>query len=140
MRICILFDYTQPCLWLDGDDVPIAKPVYVNSEGYFASDYYPVVRRFADGSYELGEKIVWKYPEERLKGQYELERKVNYINETYSKLFIDNEVEFSYKGFDSEEDERIFDDAVRFVYKKLVELLGADYEIINKTTIDMLIE
>ena len=128
MKLRILFDYGADFLWLSDDGM--YTDVHINSDGYFESNYY-----FPTQSHE-----VWKYPEERLKGQYELERKVNYINETYPKLFIDNEVEFSYRGFDSEEDERIFDDAVRFVYKKLVELLGDDYEITNKTTIDMLIE
>ncbi|MGN0669257.1 MAG: hypothetical protein ACI4JZ_01790 [Oscillospiraceae bacterium] len=60
----------------------------------------------------------------------------NYINKEYPKLFINNEYEFSYKGFDSQVDEQKFDDAVRFVYKKLCELLGDDYEIINDTGID----
>lgn len=51
----------------------------------------------------------------------------------YIQLICD---EFSYKGFDSKEDEQRFDDAVRFVYKKLCELLGDEYEIINDTGIN----
>ena len=69
-------------------------------------------------------------------GQIELEKMSDYINEEYPKLFINNEQEFSYKGFDIQEDEQKFDDAVRFVYKKLCELLGDDYEIINDTGMD----
>ena len=76
---------------------------------------------------------MWKYPEKRLIGQTELEEKANFIDEQYLSLWIDNEHEFSYKGFDSKEDEQKFDDAVRFVYKKLCELLGDEYEIINDT-------
>ena len=71
--------------------------------------------------------------EEKLIGQNELEKMTNYINNEYPQLFTNNENEFSYKGFDSKEDEQRFDDAVRFVYKKLCELLGDDYEIINDT-------
>lgn len=128
MKLRIFFDYGADFLWLSGDG--IYTDVHINSDGYFESNYY-----FPAQSHEL-----WKYPEERLKGQYELESKVNYINDTYPKLFIDNEIEFSYKGFDSEVHERVFDEAVRFVYHKLRELLGEDYEITNETTIDMLTE
>ncbi len=39
-------------------------------------------------------------------GQSELESMTNYINEEYPGLFINNEHEFSYKGFDSREDGR----------------------------------
>lgn len=54
-----------------------------------------------------------------------------FFDEQFLRLWINNEHEFSYKGFDSKEDEQRFDYAVRFVYKKLCELLGDDYEIIN---------
>ena len=125
MKLRILFDYGADCLWLSGDG--IYTDIHINSDGYFESNY-----SFPTQSPEL-----WKYHEERLKGQHELESKVNYINDTYPKLFTDNEIEFSYKGFDSEEDERVFDEAVRFVYHRLRELLGDDYEIINATTLEL---
>ncbi len=103
----------------------------MSSDGYFTQDYY---------SFEfINNKIirkqngkVWKYPEKRLIGQTEPEEKANFIDKQYLSLWVNNEREFSPKGFDSEEDEQRFNDAVRLVYKKLCELLGDDYEIINR--------
>lgn len=130
MKIRLLFDYGCEFIWLYVDDS--FEAVRVSSDGYFAQDYY--------SSEIINGKIirkpngrVWKYPEKRLTGQTKLEETANFIDEQYLKLWINNEYEFSYKGFDSKEDEQRFDDAVRFVYNKLCELLGDDYEIINDT-------
>ena len=56
-------------------------------------------------------------------GQIELEKMSDYINEEYPKLFINNEQEFSYKGFDIQEDEQKFDDAVDLCIKSSVSCL-----------------
>lgn len=133
MKIRLLFDYGCNFIWLYVDG--LFEPVRVSSDGYFTQDYY---------SFELiNNKVirkpngkVWKYPEKRLIGQTKLEEKANFIDEQFLRLWINNEREFSYKGFNSKEDEQRFDDAVRFVYKKLCELLGDDYEIINDTGVD----
>lgn len=130
MKIRLLFDYGCNFIWLYIDDC--FEPVQVSSEGCFTQNFYSseiingkIIRK------PNGE--VWKSPEKRLIGQTELEEKANFIDEQYLSLWINNEHEFSYKGFDSKEDEQKFDDAVRFVYNKLCELLGDDYEIINDT-------
>lgn len=116
------FDYGAYFVWVC-EEGQISAPVRISSDGYFADDIY-----LLDGTH----KII-KYYEDKLIGQSELESMTNYINNEYPKLFINNEYEFSYKGFDSKEDEHRFDNAVRFVYNKLCELLGDDYEIINDT-------
>ncbi len=133
MKIRLLFDYGCNFIWLYVDG--LFEPVRVSSDGYFTHDYY---------SFEsINGKVIQKpngkrYPEKRLIGQTELEEKANFIDKQYLSLWINNELEFSYKGFDSKEDEQSFDDAVRFVYKKLCELLGDDYEIINDTGINVI--
>lgn len=119
-KLRLLLEYGAYFLWLY-EYGKLIEPVAISCEGYF----------YCEGLYEIR-----KYSEEKLKGQNELEEMTNYINKEYPKLFINNEYEFSYKGFDSKEDEQRFDNAVRFVYKKLCELLGDDYEIINDTGID----
>lgn len=130
MKIRLLFDYGCNFIWLYVDG--FFQPVRVSSDGYFTQDYYS--SEFINGKViRKPNGKVWKYPEKRLMGQTELEEKANFIDEQYLSLWIDNEHEFSYKGFDSKEDEQRFDDAVRFVYKKLCELLGDEYEIINDT-------
>lgn len=134
MKIRLLFDYGCSFIWLYVDG--FFKPVQVSSDGYFTKKLF---------SFEIiNDKMVWnpngkewKYPEKRLIGQTELEEKANFIDEQYLSLWINNEHEFSYKGFDSKEDEQRFDDAVRFVYKKLCELLEDEYEIINDTGMDI---
>ncbi len=118
----LFFDYSAYFVWIC-EEGQISAPVRISSDGYFADDIY-----LLDGTHKA-----IKYYEDRLIGQSELESMTNYINEAYPKLFINNEYEFSYKGFDSKEDEQRFDDAVRFVYNKLCELLGDEYEIINDT-------
>lgn len=116
-KMRLLLEYGAYFLWLY-EDGELIEPVAISSKGYF----------YCEGLYEMR-----KYMEEKLIGQNELEKMTNYINNEYPQLFTNNENEFSYKGFDSKEDEQRFDDAVRFVYKKLCELLGDDYEIINDT-------
>lgn len=126
MRVLrLFFDYGAYFVWLR-EEGQISAPVRISSNGYFADDIY-----LLDGTHKIKE-----YREDRLLGQIELEKMSDYINEEYPKLFVNNEQEFSYKGFDIQEDEQKFDDAVRFVYKKLCELLGDDYEIINDTGVD----
>ena len=125
MKIRLLFDYGAYFVWIC-EEGQVTVPVRISSDGYFA-DYIHLIG---------GTHKIIKYREDRLLGQLELEKMSDYINEEYPKLFVNNEQEFSYKGFDSKEDEQRFDDAVRFVYKKLCELLGDDYEIINDTGID----
>lgn len=126
-KLRLLLEYGAYLIWLYDEDGELRGPVRISSEGYFADDIY-----LLDGTHK-----VIKYHEDRLIGQSELESMTNYINEEYPKLFINNEYEFSPKGFDSEEDEQRFGDAVRFVYNKLCELLGDDYEIINDTCYGM---
>ena len=118
----LFFDHGSYFVWIC-EEGQISSPVRISSDGYFADDIYSL-----DGTHKA-----IKYYEDRLIGQSESESMTNYINEEYPKLFINNEHEFSYKGFDNKEDEQRFDGAVRFVYKKLCELLGDDYEIINDT-------
>lgn len=118
----LFFDYGAYFVWIC-EEGQISAPVRISSDGYFADDIF-----LLDGTHK-----VIKYHEDRLIGQSKLESMTNYINEAYPKLFINNEHEFSYKGFDSKEDEQRFDDAVRYVYKKLCELLGEEYEITNDT-------
>lgn len=114
----LLLEYGAYLIWPYDEDGELRCPVRISSEGYF----------YCEGLYDIQ-----KFTEEKLIGQNELEKMTDYIYEEFQKCFINNEYEFSPKGFDSEEDEKRFVDAVRFVYNKLCELLGDDYEIINDT-------
>lgn len=97
MTLRISFEYQCSLLWLvDYSDGLFLENVVINSKGYFESNYS-----------DLNKKPYFKrFPEERLRDRKDLEDACEHLNSVYSTLFIDNEVEFSYKGFDSKKEKR----------------------------------
>lgn len=115
-KIKFQFDYNCTPLWLscEGD-------VLVNGDGYFYWDYYTL-----DGQ---PEDI--REPEERLKGEYELERRVKLIYEIHNRLFDINEFPAGepYLGFSNEQEKKDFFDACDYVIKRMREIFGDEFTV-----------
>jgi hypothetical protein len=60
---------------------------------------------------------------------------LNEIQETYDNLFEDNEVDFEYKGFDSEADKLNFSDKIDRVVELIKSRIGKEYVVENKVNI-----
>lgn len=110
--IRIFFEYQSSFLWIL-DDGFLIDNVRINSNGYF------------EGS-------LAQYPEDRLLGQKDLENKVDYLNRKYWELFINNKVEFSYKGFSNLAEKKAFLEILEDVIRQIDALLKDKYEIINE--------
>ncbi len=118
--IRISFEYNTYFLWLLENDILI-DAVRVNSNGYFEGSRYQ----------EKGNSLK-RYSESQLLGQKDLEDKVDYLNKTYPKLFVDNEIEFDYKGFPNNDERKVFFKVYDDVVFQINALLGKKYKIINE--------
>lgn len=106
-RLKLMLDYSGCCLWLFDE--------YDNSiDGVVICD---------DGAFNN------KIPEELLKGQTELMKMINKLNSDYMALFIDNETEFSYKGFDNRQHAEEFVKLLNEVWNELKRTLGGKYKL-----------
>ena len=106
-RLELMFDYGALCLWLYDE--------------YF--NHINGVEICDDGSFRGG------IPEELLKGQTELMKMVNKLETDYMALFIDNETEFSYKGFDNRQHAEEFVKLLNDVWTCLNRVLGGKYKL-----------
>ena len=109
-RLMLMFDYGAWCLW--------------RYDEYYR--FIDNVRICDDGSFIHG-KI--SKPEELLKGQTELMNMVNKLEKDYVALFINNEIEFSYKGFDNRQQAEDFVKLLNDVWNGLNRVLGGKYKL-----------
>lgn len=117
--IRISFEYKTYFLWLLENDILI-DAVRVNSCGYF------------EGSGWSEKGIPYKqYSEDRLLGKKDLENKIDYLNKKYSELFIDDGIEFDYKGFSNNNERKTFFEIYDDVINQINILLKDEYVIIN---------
>ncbi len=93
----------------------------VNGDGYFYWDYYTL-----DGQ---PEDI--REPEERLKGEYELERRVKLIYDIYCRIWDINEFPAGepYIGFEDEREKKDFFDACDYVIKRMKEIFDEEFSV-----------
>lgn len=109
-RLKLAFDYGAfCCLWL--------------SDEYDNANYINGVVICDNGSFND------KMPEELLKGQTELMKMVNKLDTDYMALFVDNETEFSYKGFDNRQQAEDFVKLLNDVWTRLNTVLGGKYKL-----------
>lgn len=106
------FDYNCPPLWLNGDKI---GPWLVSGDGYFVD----------------GDPPNFRVPEERLKGEFELERCVKLIYEIYCRIWDINEFPDGepFLGFADESEKTEFFDACEYVVKRMKEIFGDEFEI-----------
>lgn len=118
MTLKISFDYQSSLLWLvDYSDGLFLENVIINSDGFFEAEHLDINAKPYSNL----------YPEEKLKGRKDLEEACNYLNSIYPTLFINNEIEFSYKGFDSKEEKRKFLSILEKFCNEIRQLLGDKY-------------
>ncbi len=110
------FDYNCPPLWLNGDKT---GPWLVSSDGCFVGDDYSSEGEFLDN----------RAPDERLKGEFELERCVRLIYEIYCRIWDINEFPTGepYVGFADEQEKKDFFDACDYVIKRMKEIFGDEF-------------
>lgn len=65
-----------------------------------------------------------------MKDNVELDGLIKEIAEEYDSLFINNSVEFSFKGFASEEDEKRFDQKVHMAIDLLMREAKGKYDVV----------
>ena len=108
-RLKLMFDYGAWCLWLYDEYYSLMDPfnVQICDDGSFCGDM----------------------PEDLLKGQTELMKMVNKLETDYMALFIDNETEFSYKGFDNRQHAEEFVKLLNDVWTCLNRVLGGKYKL-----------
>lgn len=90
---------------------------------------------------EYGCYPVWLYDEEggvidtrlpdELRNDTELDAKLTELQERYEALFVNNEIEFSYIGFKSSDEETAFNTDMLNAIRELKEKLGGKYEIVD---------
>lgn len=120
MTLRISFDYPCSLLWLvDYSDGLFLENVTINSDSFFEAQHLDINKKPYSNL----------YPEERLKGRKDLEETCNYLNSIYPTLFINNEIEFSYKGFDSKEEKRKFLSILEKFCNEIRQLLGDKYTL-----------
>lgn len=105
------FDYDCAPIWLtsEGDYL-------ISAEGSFESTFF-----------DLGGR-----PEERLKGEYELERCVRLIFEIYCRIWNINNFgtyDDPYIGFEDEQEKTEFFDACDYVIKRMKEIFGDEFSV-----------
>lgn len=106
-RLELAFDYGAfCCLWLNDEYDSCIDGVMID-----------------DGSFNN------KIPEELLKGQTELVKAIDKLEEKYTELFINNEYEFSYKGFDNRQQAENFVKLLNEVWNELKRTLGGKYKL-----------
>lgn len=121
--IRFMFDYNCPPLWLTRDYGDYDKNVVgcwlVSSNGCFVGDDYSLD----------GKPLDTREPEERLKGEFELEQKVKLIYEIYCRLWDINEFPAGepYIGFEDEQEKKDFFDACDYVIKRMKEIFGDEF-------------
>ena len=102
------FDYECDPIWLIGEG-----DWFISGEGYF---YQGDIRE----------------PEERLKGEYELERCVKLIYEIYCRIWNINNFgtyDDPYIGFEDEREKNDFFDACDYVIKRMREIFGDEFSV-----------
>ena len=106
------FDYNCPPLWLNGDKI---GPWLVSGDGCFVD----------------GDPTNFRVPEERLKGEFELERCVKLIYEIYCRIWDINEFPDGepFLGFADESEKTDFFDACEYVVKRMKEIFGDEFVI-----------
>lgn len=116
--IKFMFDYNCAPLWLGGDECGCWL---VSSDGYFIDDCYTV-----DGRPHFS-----KIPEERLKGEIELEQKVRFIYDVHNRLFDINEFPDGepYLGFANEREKEDFYKACECVINRMSEIFGDEFTV-----------
>lgn len=119
------FDYDCSPIWLTRDygdyDKNVVGDWLVNGDGYFDTDIYSLD----------GVKRDYKKLEPRLKGEYELERKVRLIYEIYCRIWDINEFPDGepYIGFEDEREKTEFFDACDYVIKRMKEIFGDEFSV-----------
>lgn len=68
-----------------------------------------------------------------LKDNTELVNLLDDIQKEYDNLFVDNSIEFYYKGFESKESHLLFKNKLMTAYEKIKSCLKNDYIVINDT-------
>lgn len=106
-RLKLMLDYSACCLWLFDEYDNCIDGVVICDDGSFNN----------------------KIPEELLKGQTGLMKMVNKLETDYMALFIDNETEFSYKGFDDRQHAEDFVKLLNDVWNSLKRVLGGKYKL-----------
>lgn len=105
------FDYDCAPIWLTGEG-----DYLISAEGSFESTFS-----------DLGGR-----PEERLKGEYELERRVRLIFEIYCRIWNINNFgtyDDPYIGFEDEQEKTEFFDACDYVIKRMKEIFGDEFSV-----------
>lgn len=119
------FDYDCSPIWLTRDygdyDKNVVGDWLVNGDGYFVADLYSVD----------GKPLDIRLPEERLKGEYELERCVKLIYDIYCRIWDINEFPAGepYIGFEDEREKKDFFDACDYVIKRMREIFGDEFSV-----------
>lgn len=90
---------------------------------------YPIWYKYDNGVYENG------FPNE-LKNADELHRIFNEINDKYTTLFINDDFEFSYRGFSTENERERFMSLLSQGIGQLKNLCGSNFQFIYKTALD----
>lgn len=106
-RLKLMFDYGAWCLWLYDEYYNFTDNVEICDDGSFCGDI----------------------PEEQLKGQTQLMKMVNKLETDFMALFINNKIEFSYKGFDSRQHAEEFVKLLNDVWSGLNRVLGGKYKL-----------
>ena len=115
--IQFMFEYGCPPIWLTRDFGDYCKNVvgafFVEGEGYFESE---------NGHREN---------DERLKGEFELERKVRLIYEIHERIWYvpGDRWRDMYPEFEDEREKNEFFDACDFVIKRMREIFGDEFSV-----------
>ncbi len=123
-EIKFMFDYNCAPLWLSGEEY---WDYLVNSNGYFVGFRYTLIslEPFEEETTEI------RVPENRLKGEVELEEKVKLIFETYSRIFEWDTFQGGkpFGAFADENDKNNFYDACDYVVKRMKEIFGDEFSV-----------
>jgi len=99
----------------------------------FMFDYscYPLWLYDEPSGNESRGTIIGPEPPPELEEYPELETNLDRIRDIYLSLFINTPIEFDYKGFDSEEEQRSFIELVHGTVAMLRDKLGDKYNIVD---------
>ncbi|MCM1165802.1 MAG: hypothetical protein NC299_11650 [Lachnospiraceae bacterium] len=98
--------------------------------------------------FDYGTWCLWLYDEyddfvrpfelsDLVDGQEELTEKIHRLENGYMEQFINNEIEFSYKGFDSRQHAEEFVGLLNDVWNGLNEVLGGEYKLTLAESLDL---
>lgn len=116
-RIRFMFEYGCPPLWVTRDfgdyDKNVVGAFFVSSEGFFVTEH--------------GTQII----EERLKGEVELEQKVQLIYEIHERIWYvpPGDCWDMYAEFEDEQEKKDFFDACDHVIKRMKEIFGDEFSV-----------